>query len=249
MADVRRTERQLRRALADGRDAGVHPATRPILWACVAIVVIFIGWASFATVDEVARGDGRVVPSSRLQVIQSLEGGILADLMVREGDIVEAGQPLAQLDNTRFASSALESGTQVTALRAAIARLEAEVLGRADIAFPASIAANDPVLGSERALFVARRRNLMATVQALTQETDYASRQLAMVQPLAARGVVSEVEALRLGKDIAALTGKQTEVRNLYMQEAYAELASKKAELAAQEQIYNQRRDQLQGGA
>jgi adhesin transport system membrane fusion protein len=246
MADSLRVERRLRRALAEGRDGrDAHPAVRPILWVCVALIAVFGLWASWATVDEVARGEGRVVPSSRVQVIQSLEGGILQDLLVREGQIVEAGQPLAQLDSKRFESSTLESGAQVTALQAAIARLEAEVLGGSTIDFPATISRNDPVIASEQALFRARRQNLNATLQALVQETAYSRRQLEMVQPLAARGVVSEVEALRLGKDIAALTGRQTEVRNTYMQEAYAELAAKKAELAAQSQIFNQRRDQL----
>jgi membrane fusion protein, adhesin transport system len=245
MVDSLRTERRLRRALSEGRDGTSHPAARPILWACIALVAVFVLWASWATVDEVARGEGRVVPSSRLQVIQSLEGGILKDLLVREGDIVQAGQPLAQLDNKRFESSTLESGTQVTALTAAIARLEAEVLGAPSIRFPSGIPAGDPVIASEQALFRARRQNLNATLSALTQETAYARRQLSMVEPLAARGVVSEVEALRLGKEIAELTGRQTEVRNTYMQEAYAELASKKAELAAQTQVFNQRRDQL----
>lgn len=245
MADSLRVERRLRRALAEGRDGEAHPAARPVLWVCVALVAVFGLWASWATVDEVARGEGRVVPSSRVQVIQSLEGGILQDLLVREGQIVEAGQPLAQLDSKRFESSTLESGAQVTALSAAIARLEAEVLGASTIDFPASIPRNDPVIASEQALFRARRQNLNATLQALVQETAYSRRQLEMVEPLAARGVVSEVEALRLGKDIAGLTGRQTEVRNTYMQEAYAELAAKKAELAAQSQIFNQRRDQL----
>jgi adhesin transport system membrane fusion protein len=245
MADAARIERNLRRALAQGDDGEAHAAARPILWVCVAIVVLFVVWAAWATVDEVARGEGRVVPSSRVQIIQSLEGGILQDLMVKQGDVVQAGQPLAQLDSNRFRSSALESGTQVTALTAAIARLEAEVLGRTTIDFPASIPANDPVIASERSLFLARRHNLNATVQALADESAYARRQLAMVEPLAARGVVSEVESLRLGKDIAALSGRQTEVRNTYMQDAYAELASKKAELAAQAQIFNQRQDQL----
>lgn len=245
MVDSLRTERRLRRALAEGRDGAAHPAARPILWACVALVAVFILWSSWATVDEVARGEGRVVPNSRVQVIQSLEGGILRDLMVKEGDIVQAGQPLAQLDDKRFESSTLESGAQVTALTAAIARLEAEVLGTPSIAFPSTIPAGDPVIASEQALFRARRQNLNATLSALTQETAYARRQLDMVEPLAEKGVVSEVEALRLGKEIAELTGRQTEVRNTYMQEAYAELASKKAELAAQSQIFNQRRDQL----
>lgn len=238
--------RQLRRALADTREGEAHPLARPILWTCVGVVLIFLLWSSWATVDEVVRGEGKIVPNSRVQTIQSLEGGILRDLMVREGQIVDAGQVLAKLDDTRFTTAAGETEAQVKALTAAIARLEAEVLGQTEIRFPASIPANDPVIASERALFRARRQNLNATLAALSSETSYARRQLTMVEPLAERGVVSEVESLRLGKDIAALTGRQTEVRNTYMQEAYSELAAKKAELAAQTQILNQRRDQLE---
>ncbi|MDG2527221.1 HlyD family efflux transporter periplasmic adaptor subunit [Caulobacter endophyticus] len=238
-------EQRLRRELADGRDGSAHPAARPVLWAGVGLIALFVAWASLAKIDEVSRGEGKIIPSSRLQVIQSLEGGILRELLVREGDIVQAGQPLAQLDDKRFAASTMETSAQVLALTATIARLEAEVLGEGAIRFPPAIPADDPVIASERALFAARRQNLNATLEALREETAYAQRQLAMVQPLAAKGVVSEVEALRLGKEVAQLKGRQTEVRNTYMQEAYTELATKKAELAAQTQIFNQRQDQL----
>jgi len=241
----RSIERRIRRALADTREGEAHPLARPILWACVGVVAVFIIWAAWAKVDEVARGEGKVIPNSRVQVIQSLEGGILQELLVREGEIVSAGQPLAQLDDTRFDTATQETAAQVKALTAAIARLEAEVLGATSISFPSSIPAGDPVIASEQALFRARRQNLNATLAALSSETTYAQRQLSLVSPLAQRGVVSEVESLKLGKDIAALTGRQTEVRNTYMQEAYAELANKKAELAAQSEILNQRSDQL----
>jgi membrane fusion protein, adhesin transport system len=241
----RSVERRIRRALSDTREGEAHPLARPILWACVGVVAVFIIWAAWAKVDEVARGEGKVIPNSRVQVIQSLEGGILQELLVREGQIVSAGQPLAQLDDTRFTTATQETAAQVKALTAAIARLEAEVLGATSISFPSSIPAGDPVIASEQALFRARRQNLNATLAALSSETTYAQRQLSLVSPLAQRGVVSEVESLKLGKDIAALTGRQTEVRNTYMQEAYAELANKKAELAAQSEILNQRSDQL----
>lgn len=241
----RSIERRIRRALADTREGEAHPLARPILWACVGVVAVFIIWAAWAKVDEVARGEGKVIPNSRVQVIQSLEGGILQELLVREGEIVSAGQPLAQLDDTRFTTATQETAAQVKALTAAIARLEAEVLGATSISFPSSIPAGDPVIASEQALFRARRQNLNATLAALSSETTYAQRQLSLVSPPAQRGVVSEVESLKLGKDIAALTGRQTEVRNTYMQEAYAELANKKAELAAQSEILNQRSDQL----
>src|SRR5690606_11744749 len=105
-----------------------------------------------------------------VQVIQSLEGGILAEMLVREGQVVDAGQPLAQLDDTRFTTAAKETASQVKALTAAIARLEAEVLGATTITFPDAIPAGDPVIASDQALFRARRQNLNATLAALSSE-------------------------------------------------------------------------------
>jgi len=76
-----------------------------LLWLIAAFILIMLVWASFAKVDEFTRGEGRIVPSSDLQIVQNLEGGILADLMITEGDVVEKGQPLIQIDDTIFSSS------------------------------------------------------------------------------------------------------------------------------------------------
>lgn len=102
-------------------------------------MLLFIGWAAWAQLDEVTRGDGRVVPFSRIQKIQSLEGGILDRLLVKEGDLVEVGQPLVRLDETRFLTNFQESANQASVLRAAIARLDAEVLGKKSIEFPPDV--------------------------------------------------------------------------------------------------------------
>lgn len=103
------------------------PRSSLVAWSLFALLVVFITWASLFQLDEVTTGSGKVIPSSHEQVIQSLEGGIIHSLMVREGDIVERGQQLAQLDRTKTESSVLESESRLNAAMATAARLNAEV--------------------------------------------------------------------------------------------------------------------------
>lgn len=245
MSRERVPEYNLLRSLGDPELAMGHPASWPIFWACLLSIVSFIVWANWAELDEVTRGEGRVVPYSRIQKIQSLEGGILEQLMVKEGDVVEAGQLLAKLDNTRFNSAYMESKSHSEALIAAIARLEAETLDKGKIKFPASIPAKSHFAASERALFKARREKLHEAVHSLNSELALLRKQLRVIEPLVASRAASEMEALRLSKEIASLNGKLSEINRSYFQDAYTELASKKAELSELEQNLLQRKDQL----
>lgn len=239
------TAERLRRELGDPFLAATHPLHRPLLWMVLLCVVLSIAWAAWAELDEVTRGEGRVIPYSRMQKIQSLEGGILGNLLVEEGDPVEIDQPLVQLDQTRFRTSFEESASQATVLKAAIARLQAEVLDRGAIDFPAEVTADDPLARSEQELFRSRREKLNESARSISNQIRIARDQLDIVQPLVGRKVVSEMEALKLDQDIATLNGKLTELRNTYFQEAYTELSAKKAELSALEPIVQQRSDQL----
>lgn len=235
----------LRRELDDPFRTSAHPVYRPLLWAVLACIAVAVTWAALARIDEVTRGEGRVVPVSRMQKIQSLEGGILGDLLVREGDMVRRGEPLVRLDRTHFQTSYDESANQAMVLAAAIARLQAEVLGKAAIDFPSQVPPDSSVARSERELFVSRRSKLEEGRRTLQQQIDIARGQLAIVQPLTARKVVSEMEALKLRQDIATYNGKLVELENTYAQEAYTELANKQAELSALSPIVQQRGDQL----
>lgn len=243
MRDGSPSANRLRRELGDPLLAASHPLSRPLLWTVLFILLLFIAWASWAELDEITRGEGRIVPLSRAQKIQSLEGGILGRLMVKEGDLVEAGQPLVQLDQTRFQTSFEESANQAMVLKAAIARLEAEVLNKGAPAFPEEIAAS--VAAAERELFHSRRDKLLEGTGSISRQIAIAQDQLSLIRPLVAQGVVSEMEALKLGQDIATHKGKLAELRNGYFQDAYTELSAKKAELAALEPIVAQRGDQL----
>ena len=219
--------------------------SRPLLWASFLVIALFIAWASWAEVNEVARGEAKVIPSSRQQTIQSLEGGILDEMMVSEGEIVEAGQLLAAIDETRFRSAYMESLSQAQALRATIARLEAEVLDKSSIEFPEEMRDNEALTATERELFTARRKKRDSALNAVSKEIAAAQRQLAVIRPLVKRRAVGEMEMLKLDREIAELSGRQAEIRNTYLQDSYAELADKKSELAALEETSVQRRDQL----
>ncbi|UTV88120.1 HlyD family efflux transporter periplasmic adaptor subunit [Cobetia amphilecti] len=219
--------------------------SRPLLWASFLVIALFIAWASWAEVNEVARGEAKVIPSSRQQTIQSLEGGILDEMMVSEGEIVEAGQLLAAIDETRFRSAYMESLSQAQALRATIGRLEAEVLDKSSIEFPEEVRDNEALTATERELFTARRKKRDSALNAVSKEISAAQRQLAVIRPLVKRRAVGEMEMLKLDREIAELNGRQAEIRNTYLQDAYAELADKKSELAALEETSVQRRDQL----
>ena len=118
---------------------GARPQAHWILWSTIAFLAVALFWASRAQLDEVTVGQGQVIPSSKLQVVQNLEGGIVAGILVEPGQVVRKGQPLIRIDDTRFSSSYLESAAKDDALRARIARLEAEAQGR-PVTFPDGLA-------------------------------------------------------------------------------------------------------------
>ena len=133
------------------------PRSSLVAWSLFALLAVFIAWASLFHLDEVTTGSGKVIPSSHEQVIQSLEGGIIHSLMVREGDIVERGQQLAQLDRTKTESSVLESESRLNAALATAARLKAEV-NDTELAFPEELDDDVELVKQETALYQSRRK-------------------------------------------------------------------------------------------
>lgn len=218
---------------------------RPALWLCCFVVIIFIVWAGFAEIDEVTRGEGRIIPSSRLQLIQSLEGGIIDKLLVQEGEMVEAGQALIELDKTRFFSAYMEGKSQASSLRASIARLEAEVKSNRKISFPEDDAIDSKDIAVETSFFKARREKKRQRIASLKSKMSIVKDELKIIRPLVAEGAVSQMEQLRLEKEIEDLNGQIVQTNNGYMQDAYTELTQKKAELNALTEMLVQKKDQL----
>ncbi|MFD1802354.1 HlyD family efflux transporter periplasmic adaptor subunit [Mixta tenebrionis] len=218
--------------------------TSMIIWLCSAALLIFLVWAHFAILDEVTVGTGKVTPSTRAQVIESLDGGIVNQLNVHEGDIVNKGQILARLDPTRFQSNFGEAQAKARTLRASAERLRAELTG-APLQFSAETLREPELVARETQLFESRRRNLQETVSNLQQSLRLVQDELRMTEPLVAKGAAGQVEVIRLRRQVSELRGKIDEARNEYAVRAREEQVKNNAELDAQLQVLTGKQDQL----
>lgn len=151
-----------------------------LLFTILLFVVVFLLWARWARLDEVTRGEAKVIPSRQVQVVQNLEGGIVAAMLVREGEIVAEGQVLARIDNVRAASDYREKRTRYLALLAAATRLRAELEGKAPPAFPPEVTAEAPQLAAnEQALYRSRQEKLAAEIEILRRQAEQRQQELA----------------------------------------------------------------------
>lgn len=220
-----------------------QPALRWGLYSIVLVMLVFVLWAAWAQLEEVTTGSGKVIPTSREQIIQSLESGVLAEIMVSEGDTVEADQALLRIDDVRQGASVKEGQSKVDALLAAAARLRAESLGGA-LAFPAEVQRRAPdLIRNEQQTFEARRRSLDASLGAQQQALRLAQDELRITEPMAAGGYVSDVEVLRIKRTIAEAKGRMSELSGKFRADAAAELARVESELAGQRAGQTSRED------
>ena len=150
--------------------------SRMLLFATLGLFAVALIWSYFAVLDEVKRGNGRVVPSRSMQVVQSLEGGIVTEILTQEGAIVREGQPLMRIDDTGFAAQFGEVRERRGAMGARVARLEAEVAGSKPNFSDDLLAAAGKAVETERAVFEARARKLAQEIDVLTQTADAADR-------------------------------------------------------------------------
>lgn len=229
MSRASREDLEFLRDAQAARVADSHWAAGSSLILLVVFLVVAWYWASHARLDEITRGDGLVVPSSREQVIQSLEGGILVELPVREGDIVERDQVLVRIDDTRSGASLREGEAKRQSLRAELARLQAEATG-GEPEFASDLPAD--IVARERKAYASRLTALRAAESSLLNNLKLAEQELAMTEPMVARGAVSEVEVLRLRRGIIELKGQIEDRRNSFRAEARGNQATREAELA-----------------
>ena len=228
---------------------------RSLLWMVFFAFVALLVWAALAPIDEVARGEGRVIPSSQLQVIQSLDGGVVEDVSVQEGDLVSKGDLLVSIESTRFGSDLAEQKSRELALMADIRRLRALVDGT-DLQFPPEFEQAAPDLVEvQSSLFENSRRELqeqkliyqeqLEQRQADLREAEsarvqyqevlgLASRELELKQPLLASGAVSEVDLIKLEREISNARGEvnQADAAISRARSAIAEARSKIREAA-----------------
>ena len=225
----------------------VHEGAATALWAVglmLAVVVSGVVWAALTKVDVVTQANARVVPDGREQVIASLEGGILRELMVIEGQLVVEGQALAMLDPTRVEAQQAEGQARRLALRGAVARLQAEASGGA-LRFPPGLDSVPEVIEGETASFNARARSLSEGVESTRRSVVLVQRELAISESMAAKGLMSEVEVMRLRRQVNELQLQNQERINRFRQEASAELVRLRTELSQLEEQMVVRDDAL----
>jgi adhesin transport system membrane fusion protein len=253
---------------AQAADAGMRPfeleadalisrqrthRAQTIVRAALAVTVMLVIWAALAHVDEVTRGDARVIPSRQLQVVQSLDGGIVSEILVREGQVVDAGQLLLRVEETRATAGVRESAATGIALRARAARLRALAEGKPFLPPAAQSDEEKRVIEEERRLYASRVSELETQLAVVRQQIaqrqqeqneaqakrsaalrglELSQQELAQTKPLLASGAVSQVDILRLERDITKFRG---EVEGSAAQIARAQAAMGESQRKAQE--------------
>ena len=210
-------------------DSKGNPLAHWLLWSIALFVSIALLWANYATLDEVTRATGRVIPSSQIQTIQNLEGGILREINVNVGDQVKKGAPLLRIDDTRFNSSFKENEASIDALNYRALRLEAEI-SQQGLKSPENLTIDQAILFQEELrLFESRKTELASAIailreqrqqhiqareelnrelQKLAENAALAEQELEITEPLVAKGAVSQVELLRLRMAVNEASGR-----------------------------------------
>ncbi|MGS2724452.1 HlyD family type I secretion periplasmic adaptor subunit [Porticoccus sp. GXU_MW_L64] len=210
--------------------------SRLLLWIAGLFLLVMVVWASFANIDEFTRGDGKIVPSSDIQIVQNLEGGILLDLMVNEGQLVESGQPLLNIDDKTFSADFGELTLEINQLSVRAARLRAEANGSSLDKELAGLDGkqNESLISEQRQLYEGRQREFRSKASALQQKItqkkqelsaakasrenlsrsyELQLRELELNRPLVADGAVSQVEFLRLERQTNDKLGELNKVK------------------------------------
>jgi adhesin transport system membrane fusion protein len=217
-------------------------ASSVLVWATALTLVMALVWSAIFELDEITRGQGKVIPSSREQVIQSLDSGTLSELLVREGSLVEKDQVLLQIDSARSGAVFREAQEKYLALSSLNARLRAEAYGT-PLVFPRELHNEFALMQQETQAYNARRRALTESVRALDASLAATTRELALTEPLVQGGVMSEVEMLRLRRQQADLMGQKAEKQNRYITDANNELVRVSSELSQTKENASARED------
>ncbi len=212
------------------------------LYLMAAVLVAGLVWSSLATVDEVTRSDARIVPDGKEQVIASLESGTLGKLLVHEGEEVEAGQPLAELDPTRAEAAENESQAKRLGLMAQVARLRAEALG-VPLKFPDEVRSVQRLVDSESEVFDTRRRVLDEATSSINRSIGLLATEQKMAQDMASKGLMSNVEVMRVTRQVNELQQQRNERISRFRQDASTELSKAQTDLAQLDEQLVVRRD------
>jgi adhesin transport system membrane fusion protein len=217
-------------------------ASQTLVWATGLTLVLSLAWAAIFELDEITRGQGKVIPSSREQVIQSLDSGVLSEMFVREGSVVEKDQILLRIDDARSGAVYREAQEKYLALLALSSRLKAEAYGTS-LVFPDQLKSEPALMRQELQAFNARKLALSESLRSLDASLSSVTRELTITEPMVRQGVMSEVELLRLKRQQSELMGQRAERQNRYLTDANNELVRVASELSQTKESATARED------
>ena len=218
---------------------------RVAVWLGVIGLGAFLSWAQWAQIDEVTRATGTVIASSKTKVVQASETGVIADILVEEGQRVRQGQVVVELRRDQSESVLEEIRAERAALLAIQARLNAEITG-GEPTFPELLVDYPQFLQTQQSLFDSRKRGLEEELSGIRQSRDLVTRELFLLRPLLDSGDVSESDVLQLERQLAELNGRSQNVSNGFMSDASAELVRVESDLASVEQRLSQSQSRLE---
>ena len=207
-------------------------------WTVLSIAMflaIVVTWSLWAELDQVSRAPGQIIPSGGVQVIQSSDGGVIADIRVREGDRVRKGQTLVLLDQTKLKAAVAEGEGKVASLMSSMARINAELFDR-PLNFPDEVRKFPDFVDNQTLLYAKRRQALRDQLNSLEAMLRLMQQELEMNRPLLATGDVSRADILRLQRGVSDLQAQIVNVRNKYLQDLQAEYTKTEDELVAARQ-------------
>ena len=217
-----------------------------VVWIILAAFLGFMTWSYYFELDQFVRAQSKVFSQSRVQVIQSVDGGVLDALYVKEGDFVEKGMILAKINSKRFEASSNEIQARVFALRAKIARLSAEIANEVPTFEPELIQGAGEIVKIEKVLYESRKASLRNDVSALRDNLRLAKREKGIVDALKSTGDVDQMEVLTAEKAVIDAEAKLRSRINEYREKASAELAEARDELSQSSEVLSQRTDMVE---
>jgi len=215
-----------------------------VIYGVVAFFVLAVAWAFWAELDQVSRAPGQVIPTGRIQVIQTTDGGQIEKIRVREGDSVKAGQILVELEEVKLRASVSEAEGKVASLMSTMARINAELFER-PLSFPPEVRAWPDFVANQTLLYSKRRQALRDQISALQQMRGLMQQELDMNLPLLKQGDVARADILRMQRGVSDIESQLVNVRNKYIQELQAEYTKTEEDLVTAREVLNQRRDSL----
>lgn len=217
-----------------------HRRARITIWLALLTLTTLGVWAHFSKIDQVTRASATVIASARTQDIQAVDGGVLTQMLVKEGDFVEKGRLLVVLEEARAQAAVDNSATKIAALKAKISRLEAEILNK-PLYFSDEVKSFPEYVQNQTELYHRRRQAINQDVQALQKMLRLAQQELAMNEPLLQHGDVSQADVIKLRRQVADIQAQINNKQNKYFEDAQAELTKAQEDLESEEEQYRDR--------